>query len=178
MRGVQYGRRGPLTHLFFMKRSAIMASTTNPGMNRPDEKVRPPSPHATRPGEGCTAEPSSFGDRARETASAVAHTAEDAASYVGQKAEDATGAVGEGLTFLGNTIRDYTPQSGMVGEASSAVANSLESTGRYLQEEGLHGIAEEVTKLVRRNPIAALLVGVGIGVGVGMLIGRATTRGA
>jgi hypothetical protein len=155
-----------------------MASTTNPGTNRPDEKHDPLSQRALRPSEGSTAEPSSFGAKARETAYSVAQTAEDAASYVGQKAEDATGAVGDGLKFLGNTIRNYTPQSGMVGEASSAVASSLESTGRYLQEEGLHGIAEEVTKLVRRNPIAALLVGVGIGVGVGMLIGRATTRKA
>ena len=49
-----------------------------------------------------------------------------------------------------------------------------ENTGRYLQEEGLKGIAEDVTNLIRRNPIPALLAGVG----VGFLIGRITTRGS
>lgn len=114
----------------------------------------------------CTAE------RTKDAASAVAQTVEDAASYVGHKADDATAAVASGLKSLGNTIRDHTPHSGVVGQASSAVANTLESTGRYLQEEGLKGIAEDVTNLIRRYPLPALLVGVGIG----FLFARATTR--
>jgi hypothetical protein len=60
----------------------------------------------------------------------------------------------------------------MAGEASTAVANTLENTGRHLQKEGLKGIADDVTNLIRRNPIPALLVGLG----VGFLIARATTR--
>ena len=107
----------------------------------------------------------------RMQTSAVVHGTEDASSYVGQKAVDATSSVGCGLKSLGHTIRDNTPNDGMIGEASSAVANSLESTGRYLQEEGLKGIADDMTNMIRRNPIPALLVGVG----VGFLIARATT---
>ena len=80
-------------------------------------------------------------------------------------------AVGSGLKSLGHTIRDHTPDSGMAGDASSAVANTLERTGRYLQEEGLEGIAEDVTNLIRRNPIPAMLVGVG----AGFLLARAMT---
>jgi len=113
----------------------------------------------------------SVGDKAKDMASAVVHGAEDAGSYVSQKAVDATSSVGSGLKSLGHTIRDNTPNDGMIGEASSAVANSLESTGRYLQEEGLKGIADDMTNMIRRNPIPALLVGVG----VGFLIARATT---
>jgi len=101
----------------------------------------------------------------------VSERIKDAASSIGEKAEDAASAVGSGLKSLGNTIRDHTPQDGMVGKASSAVADTLESTGRYLQEEGLKGIADDVTNLIRRNPIPAMLVGVG----VGFLIARATT---
>jgi hypothetical protein len=43
------------------------------------------------------------------------------------------------------------------------VAGTLESGGRYLEEQGLGGIAEDVTGLIRRNPIPAVLIGVGLG---------------
>jgi hypothetical protein len=51
----------------------------------------------------------------------------------------------------------------MLGSATGAVADSLENTGRYIQEEGILGMVEDVTELIRRNPIPAMMVGVGIG---------------
>ncbi len=119
---------------------------------------------------------STLGVKTTEAAASVAETAEDAASYVGQRAEAATAAVGDGLESLGNSLRTHTPQTGMAGAASAAVANTLENTGRYLQEEGLQGSAEHVTALIRRNPLAALAIGIGIGVGVGLMLGRVSTR--
>jgi hypothetical protein len=59
----------------------------------------------------------------------------------------------------------------MAGGASSAVADTVESSGRYLQEEGLKEMTEDVTNLIRRYPIPALL----IGVAAGYLAGRAMT---
>lgn len=151
-----------------------MASATSPMKSKNDEK--PSTLGVPSTGMSTAERPkdagASLGDKEKDAAAAVAHTAEDAASYVGRKAEDTTAAVGCGLKSLGNTLRDNTPRSGMVGEASSAVANTLESTGRYLQEGGLKGIAEDVTNLIRRNPIPFLV----FGVGVGFLIARATTR--
>ena len=114
---------------------------------------------------------SSMSDRAKDAASAVQERAGHAASYVGQKAEDATSAVGGSLKSLSQTIREKTPSTGMMGNASSAVADSLERTGRYLEEEGLSGMADDITDLIRRNPIPSLLVGVGIG----FLLARAMT---
>lgn len=64
---------------------------------------------------------------------------------------------------------DTAPGAGMVDEVSSAVAGAIESTNRYLQEQGLKDMAEDLKGLIHRNPIPALLVGVGIG----FLIGRA-----
>jgi hypothetical protein len=168
-----------------MNRSEIMASTAIPMKSKNDEKLSSPGVPSTGIGAAEQAKDVAccLGEKAKDTASSVAqsaedaaiyvgHKAEDAASYVGHKAEDATAAVGGSLKSLGSTIRENTPRSGMVGEASSAVADTLESTGRYLQEEGLKGITEDVANLIRRNPIPALLAGVG----VGFLIARATTR--
>lgn len=102
-------------------------------------------------------------EKGKDMASQAAHKAGDAATYVGRKAEDATSAVGSSMKNLAGTIRESTPHQGMMGSASSAVADTLESGGRYLQEHGLSGVGDDLTNMIRRNPIPALLVGIGIG---------------
>jgi ElaB/YqjD/DUF883 family membrane-anchored ribosome-binding protein len=109
-------------------------------------------------------------ETARDMASQAGKKASEAASYVGQKAEDATSSVGSSMKSLAGSIREHTPN--MLGGAGSAVASTLESGGRYLEEQGLSGIGEDLTDLIRRNPIPSLL----IGIGVGFLIARATRR--
>jgi ElaB/YqjD/DUF883 family membrane-anchored ribosome-binding protein len=111
-------------------------------------------------------------DKAKDIASNVAERAKDAASTVGQKAEDATHAVGSGMQSLAGTMRDKLPQGGVLGAASSTVASGLENTGKYLQAEGLKGIADDVTEVIRRNPLPAILIGIGLG----FLLARATSR--
>jgi hypothetical protein len=110
-------------------------------------------------------------DKAKDVASSVGERARDVASNIGQRAEDATSSVGGSMKSLAGQIRDHGPREGMMGGATSAVADTLEKGGRYLQEEGLRGIGEDLTGLIRRNPIPAILVGVG----VGFLLARATT---
>lgn len=106
---------------------------------------------------------SKTGEAIKDAASSVAHKASDAGSYVAHKAEDATAAVGGGMTSLAETIREKGPHDGMLGNASSAVANTLESAGRELQEHGLSGIADDITNTVRRHPVPAVLIGIGLG---------------
>jgi hypothetical protein len=111
-------------------------------------------------------------DKAKQVASNVAEKARDVASAVGEKAESATQAVGSGMQSLAGTIRDKGPQGGFLGGATSGVAGALDSSGRYLEEEGLSGMAEDLTNLIRRNPIPAVLIGVGLG----FLLARLTRR--
>jgi hypothetical protein len=117
---------------------------------------------------------SNLADKARETASGVAERtremASGAAGAIGQKAEDAASSVGGGMKSLAETIRENAPSQGMLGTASARVAGVLEHSGRHLQEDGLSGIGEELTNMIRRNPIPSLLVGIGIG----FLLARAT----
>ena len=115
---------------------------------------------------------SSVADRARDAASSVGQRVSDAASYAGSRAEDATSAVGGGIKSLASQVRQNAPHEGMFGSASASVAGALDRTGDYLREQGLSGMAEDFTSLVRRNPIPALL----IGVAAGFLIARATSR--
>jgi len=96
-------------------------------------------------------------DKARETAQAAGH-----------KAEDATAALGGSLKTAAASVREHTPHEGTLGRASEAVADTLEKGGAYLQEKNLHGMAEDVTEMIKRNPIPAVLVGVGLG----FLLGR------
>jgi len=111
-------------------------------------------------------------DRTKEMASTATDTARDWANTAGKKAEDALGAVGGGMSSLAGTVRESLPHEGVMGQASEYVADALESGGRYIQQEGFSGMAEDVTNLIRRNPIPALLVGIGIG----YLIARSTSR--
>jgi hypothetical protein len=109
-------------------------------------------------------------DTAKDVAANVAQKAGDVASFIGKKAEDATSAVGSGIQSVGSAIREKGPQSGVIGSASSAVGSTLESSGKYLSDQGLSGIGEDLTNLIRRNPLPALL----IGIAAGYLIARAT----
>lgn len=106
---------------------------------------------------------SSAANRAKDMASSMTHAAGDAASNVGHKAEEATSAVGGSMRSLAGTLRESLPHEGVMGTASSAVADTLDRGGRYLQEEGLQGLGEDLTTLIRRNPIPAVLVGIAVG---------------
>jgi len=114
---------------------------------------------------------SSIGDKASEMAASVSQATSSATTAVGDKVEEGVAAVGCGMKSLAGTIRENAPQEGMLRQASTTVADSLESGGRYLQEEGLSGMADDLTGLIRKNPIPAVLIGIGIG----FMIARATT---
>jgi ElaB/YqjD/DUF883 family membrane-anchored ribosome-binding protein len=109
-------------------------------------------------------------ERAKEMARDAGSKAGDVAKNVGHKAEEAVSSVGGQMKSLAGTIREKAPHEGMIGSTASAVANTLDSGGVYLQDHNLQGMAEDMTNLIRRYPIQSLLVGIG----VGFLIAKAT----
>ena len=82
-----------------------------------------------------------------------------AASMAGEAAT----AVGETMGSLASVIRDNAPHEGTITSAATAVAGGLESASSYLQEKGYENIATDLTAVIRRYPVQALLVGVGLG---------------
>jgi hypothetical protein len=126
---------------------------------------------------------SGLADKARDTASNVADKSGDMASRAydkagqyasaaGDKADDAVESVGSGMKGFAGTIRESMPNKGMLGSASESVAGALESGGRYLEDRGLSGIGNDVTGLIKRNPVPAVLLALGLG----FLIASATRR--
>jgi len=115
---------------------------------------------------------SSAVDQARDTASNLGRSASQMASNLGERAGDAASSVAGGMRNLAGNLRDKGPHEGMLGTASSSVADALDSGGRYLQEHGLGDVSKDLSNLIRRNPIPALFIGIGIG----FLLARATTR--
>lgn len=105
-------------------------------------------------------------------AGAVADKAKQAANFVGEKATRATEAVGAGMGSLGCAIREHEPAEGMLHNAGETIADTLQGGGRYLEQHGLKGIGEDMTNLIRRNPIPALLIGVGLGVLIARMVRR------
>jgi len=119
---------------------------------------------------------STIADKARDATSSLTHNVTEGASHLAStashKADDAVAATGSGMQSLASSLRQNTPDEGMLGSASNQVADSLERGGKYLQEQGLSGMADDLSEMVKRYPIGAMLVGVGIG----YILARATSR--
>lgn len=112
---------------------------------------------------------SSIADRAREAVSSVGTMASQAASAVGKRAEDMTASAGADIKKWGDSMTSNPPQGGTMGHVSQAVGETLREGGRYLEDAKLSGMADDVSMMIRRNPVPAVL----IGIGVGFILGRA-----
>jgi len=129
---------------------------------------------ATHAGEAVSHAASAVGQAVAQKASdathAVGQKASEVASTVGHKAEDATAAVGSGMQTLADKVRDNAPNEGVLGSASKSVASAIDSAGKYVEDKNLSGMMEDMTNLVKRNPIPALLLGLGVGFLIGRLV--------
>jgi hypothetical protein len=105
----------------------------------------------------------SAGEMAGHAASAVGAMAQQAVCDVGQKADDLTAQAGSGIDHLGSLFGEHTPQDGVLGSASQAVAQTVQRGGKYLEEAKLSGTAATLTELIRQHPVAAVVAGIAAG---------------
>jgi uncharacterized protein YdbL (DUF1318 family) len=108
------------------------------------------------------------GQKVQDAAHVASQKVQDVAHVAGQKAEDATASLGSGLKTAAEKVRENAPHEGMLGRGAEAVASTLERGGDYLKDKNLHGMAEDMTEMIKRNPIPAVLLGIGLG----FLLGR------
>jgi len=93
---------------------------------------------------------------------------QETAQTVGHKAEDATAALGTSMQTAAGKVRQTLPHEGVLGHASEAVAGALERGGHYIEEKNIRGMADDITEVIKKNPIPAVLIAAGLG----FLLGR------
>jgi len=146
---------------------------TNPTSTKPREDN---SPNTGLPVDRLRDAGSEAVEKAQEAVRSVGTMASNALPAVGQvlgqQADKLTAAAGGRLKDLGETVARKAPQEGLLGQASQKVAQGLEQGGDYLSREGLSGAVLDLSELIRRNPVPAVLVGLGIGYLIGRIQGN------
>jgi uncharacterized protein YjbJ (UPF0337 family) len=89
--------------------------------------------------------------------------AQELGATAASKASEAVTVVGEQMGSLAGVIREHAPHEGVIATAATTVAGGLESAGSYLHEKAYANLATDLTTLVRRYSLQALVAGVGLG---------------
>ena len=108
--------------------------------------------------------------KGKDFAGPLADKAGEAASMVGKKVDQATSAVGSGMKNVADRIKGAGPHDGYLGQATQTVADTIKEGGEYLEHGGLSGMTKDVTNLIRRNPVPAVLLGLGLGYLIGRML--------
>jgi hypothetical protein len=95
-------------------------------------------------------------EKAKDTGSQAIEKAKDMGSQAMEKAKDYASSVSEQVSQTASRL----------GERAE---HTYEAGRDYVTHRGLRGMGEDVTDIIRRNPVPAVLVGLGIG----FLIARA-----
>lgn len=109
-------------------------------------------------------------DKGREMANTAAEKAKELGTAARDRADSGVSSVGSGIRNAGEAIRQHAPEGGMIGSAASQLSSTLEDTGRYLEEKGVSGAAEDLTQMIRRHPVPSVLVGIGLGILLGQFM--------
>ena len=87
-----------------------------------------------------------------------------------------TGAAQEAASRVTETAATAAARAQEVaGAAGAAVTDTAAGAGTYLQDRGVEGLSEDLTGLIRRYPVPALLIGLGIGYVLGRSFGTGRT---
>jgi hypothetical protein len=114
--------------------------------------------------------PGGVAQMARETAGNIGKGATDLMHSAADQAQHAAETVGGGMRSLAGTIREKAPSQGVLSSAAGTVAGTLDSSGRYLEQEGFSGMINDVSGIVRRNPMSSILCCLAVGFLVGKLV--------
>jgi ElaB/YqjD/DUF883 family membrane-anchored ribosome-binding protein len=101
-------------------------------------------------------------EQASKMASSAMHSAENAGKYMGQKAADTRHSVGSSIKSMGESLKSAAPE-GVMHDAACSLGETLTSTGQYLDEHGISAMTEDLTNVIKRNPLPAVFIAAGIG---------------
>jgi hypothetical protein len=102
-------------------------------------------------------------ETARDTATGVVDRTRDLAGNVADKARDMAGNVADTARDWASGAVGAVKDSDVVNKTGEYVSDAWETGSRYFQEHNFKDMADDVAGVIRRNPIPAMLVGVGLG---------------
>lgn len=88
--------------------------------------------------------------------------AQHAGAQAHTKADSTMTTTGQRIESAARTVRDKSPQ-GQMGRVAGRAADTMEQSGRYLQQSSPDDVRFDVEQLIRKHPAEALLIGTGIG---------------
>ena len=101
--------------------------------------------------------------KAKEAAASVGSMATSAVTAAGQKVDDLTKGGGHSIRQLGERLDKQAGDTGIAAHATHAIADTLRTSGQYLEEHKLGDMAKDVGELVKAHPVPAMLVCFGLG---------------
>jgi hypothetical protein len=103
----------------------------------------------------------SLRDKAEHFASNVKDKASELGSTVADRANSAVNTVGERISDVAGALRDKAPSS--LAPYADRAADTLERAGSYLQHSDFGDFFDDVSGIIRRHPVPAMLTGVALG---------------
>jgi ElaB/YqjD/DUF883 family membrane-anchored ribosome-binding protein len=108
-----------------------------------------------------------------KTGEQVARRGEELVDKASEKARETAETVGDKISGASDAIQGKLRETGKeVGEVVSAVSEKVRSSAQYLEESSVQEMVEDVTTLIKRYPIHAVIIGAGIG----FLLARGRSR--
>jgi len=109
-------------------------------------------------------------EKGKEMAQTAAEKAKEYGNAARERADSGVAGVGSRIRSAAETIKEHAPEGGVLGSAASSLTDTMENAGRYLEEKGVSGAAEDLTVLIRRHPVPSVLVGIGLGILLGQFL--------
>lgn len=108
-----------------------------------------------------------------KTGEQVVRKGEEFVHKASDKARETAETVGERIAGASEAIQGKLRDTGKeVGEVVNAVSDKVRSSAQYLEDSSIQEVVEDVTVLIKRYPIHAVLIGAGIG----FLLARGRSR--
>lgn len=108
-----------------------------------------------------------------KTGEQLTRKGEDFINKASDKARETAESVGDKIAGASEAIQGKLKETGKeVGEVVTAVSDKVRSSAQYLEDSSVQEVVEDVTTLIKRYPIHAILIGAGIG----FLLARGRSR--
>jgi len=119
------------------------------------------------------------GEKVQDTARDVAKELGELGRELRQRANSVRKEAVKQLNHAADSIRKEAREATEDKDAHATadeVAKGLEKAAHYLNTNSVEQMGQEATKVVRQNPISALLVALGIGMVIGLLLNSGSKK--